>query len=381
MSDHQNSADVPKGPKGLKIGINATFLHEKPTGLGIFTREVSRCIVGAADNVIVYSPTALRGVAGDCIHKVPLAIGGSMNFKNNIYRLIYINTVLPAQCRLDRIDLLYCPMIEYPFVPLVPLVVHVHDLHPIMFPQQFLRASVHFSFMLRMLNRAARRVTVVSEYVKNELLATTKIPENRVDVIPNGYNKDLFQPQDPAMKGEFLEKYSISGNYILYVGNLFRYKNVKMLMEAFLRIKDRLDHSLVIVGRREFCDETLPCDDKIRFMNYVPDEDLPNFYSYADLLVHPSLSEGFGLTPLEAMACGTPVLSSNRASLPEVVGDAGILFNPADSETLSSLILEVLSNETLLKELKKKGFRQAAKFSWEKTAAGLLKSFEKAMNG
>ena len=110
------------------------------------------------------------------------------------------------------------------------------------------------------------------------------------------------------------------------MGNLFPYKNIRALAEAFLKIKDRIDHCLVIVGRKEFAAGQLITDERILYMDYVPDEDLPRFYSYADLLVHPSLSEGFGLTPLEAMACGTPVVSSNAGALPEVVGDAGMSF-------------------------------------------------------
>jgi glycosyltransferase involved in cell wall biosynthesis len=368
------------GTKRLKIGINASHLNEEPTGIGVFTQEICQSVYDLHKNILVFSPVSVSGVSADSVLRVPQRTQGSKALSNNLFRTLYLNSMLPLRGRLKKIDIMYCPMLEFPFFPLAPLVVTVHDLHPLNFPSQFGLSSPYFNLSLHLLRRVAARVTVVSDYVKKELLAATNLPDDIVDVIPNGYDRRLFKPQDPTAKRDFLEKYSIRGNYILFVGNLFRYKNVKVLIDSFLSIRDRLDHCLVIVGKTEYSDESLPCDEKIRYMDYVPHEDLPKFYAYADLLVHPSLSEGFGFTPLEAMACGTPVLSSNRTSLPEVVGDAGILFDPANSETLSSLILEVLSNGTLLKKLTEKGFNQAEKFSWEKTAAGLLKSFEKAIN-
>ena len=177
---------------------------------------------------------------------------------------------------------------------------------------------------------------------------------------------------------DFLQRHSIEGPYILFVGNLFPYKNVKILIDAFLSIKDRIDHRLVIVGRREFSELALPVHERILYLGYIGQEDLPKIYCYADLLVHPSLSEGFGFTLLEAMACGTPVLASNRASMPEIVGDAGLLFDPTDCGELSSLLLSVLSRKALREELSEKGLRQAARFSWEEAAAGLLASCERA---
>jgi glycosyltransferase involved in cell wall biosynthesis len=363
----------------VKIGINATFLHDKPTGLGVFTHEVSRALSGAKAAVLVFSPLSLEGIPDDSLFRVPYAIRGSMRFRHNLCRALYLNTILPARCRQRNVDALFCPMMEFPFVPGVPLVVHVHDLHPIQFASQFGRAAVFMRFSLRLMEKSVKRVTVSSDYVKKELLKATSLREGKIDVVPLAYNRTLFQPGGQEEKNDFLRKYSLQGKYILFVGNLFPYKNITTLVEAFFRIRDRISHCLVIVGRKEFFSGPLPQDERIRYMDYVPDEDLPRFYSFADMLVHPSLSEGFGLTPLEAMACGTPVLSSNRGSLPEVVGDAGILFDPLDGPALSELLLSVLRNEALRRELIEKGFRKAEQFSWDKTAAGILSSCEMAL--
>ncbi len=370
-----------KGPPQLKIGINATFLHDTPTGLGVFTQEVSRCLVERNSNTLIFSPFRFEGVPESSISLVPSPVRGSTLFWNNLLRVSYQNAALPLKCRAGRVDLLYCPMMEYPFFPLVPLVVQVHDLHPLRFLPQFGRAGLYFKFSLARLGKSARRITVVSEYVKGELLRETNIPEDRIDVVLNGYNKKRFYPRPLAEKREFLQRYSLGERYILFVGNLFPYKNVTLLIDAFLRVKQRIPHDLVIAGRREFYQGNLPRDERVRYFDYVPQKDLPRFYSYADVLVHPSLSEGFGLTPLEAMACGTPVICSNRASLPEVVGDAGILFDPSDSATLAELILATLLNEGLRQGLAAKGLKRAELFPWEKTADGILRSCEKALQG
>ena len=363
----------------MKIGINATFLHEKPTGLGVFTEGLSRFITTMLNaKALVFSPIPVEGVPEDSFRRVPLYIKGSMRFRNNLFRAYYLNTVLPLRCRHEKIDVLFCPMIEFPFVPLVPLVVHVHDLHPIQFSSQFGRAAVFLRLSLHILKRVVKRITVSSGYVKKELLKATGIREEKIDVVPLAYNERLFHTCAPEGKGSFFEKYFLKRNYILCVGNLFPYKNIRTLAEAFLKIKDRTDHCLVVVGRKEFAPGRLVEDARILYMDYVPDEDLPRFYSYASLLAHPSLSEGFGLTPLEAMACGTPVISSNRGALPEVVGDAGMYFDPGDAGTLSDLILEVINNERLRSEMIEKGFKRVKLFSWENTATGILTACEKA---
>ncbi len=366
----------------MKIGINATFLHEKPTGLGVFTEGLSRFITTRLNGeALVFSPIPVEGVTENSFRRVPLSIKGSMRFRNNLFRTIYLNTVLPLRCRHEKIDVLFCPMIEFPFIPVVPLVVHVHDLHPIQFSSQFGRAAVFLRLSLHILKRVVKRITVSSGYVKKELLKATGIREEKIDIVPLAYNESLFHTCAPEEESSFFEKYSLKRSYILSVGNLFPYKNINTLTEAFLKIKDRIDHCLVIVGRKEFASGRLVEDERIFYMDYVPDEDLPRFYSYADLLVHPSLSEGFGLTPLEAMACGTPVVSSNAGALPEVVGDAGISFDPVDTRALSDIILDVLNNKGLRGELIEKGFKRIKLFSWEKTAAGILRTCERAATG
>jgi glycosyltransferase involved in cell wall biosynthesis len=363
----------------LKIGVNATFLHEKPTGLGVFTAEISRGMSALNRDLLVFSPIPVSGVPEGSLYRVPPSVKGSLRFSGNLLRAAYLNGVLPLLCRRNRIGVLFCPMIEYPFVPLVPLVVHVHDLHPVKFAPQFKRAAAHFKLSLRRLEKVVRRVTVSSVAVKKELLGATGLREDIIDVVPLAYDRRLFYPRGPEGRDAFMARYSLTRPFILTVGNLFPYKNLDMLIEAFLRIQDAIPHMLVIVGRKEFASGELTSAERVLFTDYVPDEDLPSFYSYADLLVHPSLSEGFGLTPLEAMACGTPVLSSSACALPEVVGEAGILFDPLDAGALARLIVRVLQDVRLREELSEKGLDRTKNFSWEKTASGLIDACRKAL--
>ena len=369
------------GIRAMKLGFNATHLNDRPSGMGVFTCETARGLSRIHDDLRIFVPGTGSGLPPGSLFRVPRIVRGSRRLMHNLLRAVYLNSLLPLHAAALGLDVLYCPMLEYPFIGGIPLVVTVHDLHPLKYPEQFGFSAAHFRVSLGMLRRKARRVTVVSEFVKRELLETADVSEDMVDVIPNGYDRDLFRPRDPSSRETFLGRYGIGRRYILFVGNLFPYKNVRFLIDAFLRIAEKTDHHLVIVGRREFARGTLPGHERIHYIGYVPHEDLPLFYSHADFLVHPSLSEGFGFTPLEAMACGTPVLSSNAASLPEVVGDAGILFDPVDGEALSSLLLEVAEDRSLRDRLRERGYQQAAKFSWDKTASAILESCRKAAGG
>lgn len=363
----------------MKIGINATFLNEKPTGAASFTQETFRIISEINKETIIFSPLIFDTRLSESIYKVPDSTKGSPRLTNSLCRLLYINSILPLICRLKNIEVLYCPIMEFPFIPSVPVVVHIHDLHFIHFPSDFGLAAPRMKISLRLIKTVAKRAVVSTEFIKKELLEMTNIAENMIDVVPLAYNSNLFRPAPLESKRDFLIKYQIKGEYILFISSLFPYKNLKTLADAFLRIKNLIPHCLVVVGRREFSAGPLVQDERILYMDYVPAHDMPLFYSYADIFIYPSLREGFGIPPLEAMACGTPVISSNGGSLPEVVGDAGILFDPLDSKTLAELTLALINNKPFKKELIEKGFRHIKNFSWEKTSKGILMSCKKAL--
>jgi len=185
-----------------------------------------------------------------------------------------------------------------------------------------------------------------------------------------------FLRDKEAARSYILHQYGIKDPFILYVGTLEPRKNIPTLIHAFAKVKkDGFPQKLLLIGGKGWKYEEifsaineLSLTDQILIPGYVPDEDLVYFYNVADLFVYPSLYEGFGLPPLEAMACGTPVITSNKSSLPEVVGDAALLVDPLDVRALAGAIERVLANEELRAQLSERGLKRAKFFSWKKTA-------------
>jgi glycosyltransferase involved in cell wall biosynthesis len=183
------------------------------------------------------------------------------------------------------------------------------------------------------------------------------------------------------------EKYGLT-SYLLYVGNLLPHKNIQRLLQAFACIAGQLPITFVIAGTKdhryhpalEAEVQALGLQNRVLFLDYVLTEELPCLYAGADVFVFPSLYEGFGLPPLEAMACGTPVIVSNVSSLPEVVGDAALMVDPYDVEGMTKAMHRVLSDEGLSKEMRRKGLERAKLFSWEETARSILKVLDEVHN-
>ncbi len=350
----------------MKIAVNATFLNDKPTGVGIFTLEVVRRLCRDLHSVIVFSPrTSLFPRA--CLQATPRSGRGSTKTRHNLARFAYLNTVLPIVMKRQKASVLFCPMTEFPFIPGVPMVVTVHDLHPLRFPSQFGLASVHFRMMLNHLRRLDDPIIVPSRYVKDDLLRRTGLSATRVTIIQLAYDDQLFWPRDPEQKEGFLRRRGIASPYILWVGTLLPYKNLGLVLAAFQRIRDDCPHCLVVAGRPMKCGPPFPIDRRIIYLDYVPRSDLPALYSYCDAYVQPSLAEGFGLTTLEAMACGAPVMVSRAGALPDVAASAALLFDPHDPSALAEQLRKLLNDKALQRELGQRGIQRAATFSWDKT--------------
>lgn len=236
--------------------------------------------------------------------------------------------------------------------------------------------------------KRADRIITISNHVKKQIAEYLNYPEERIDVAYPGVDFEKFKPFTPS--SNFLEKYGIGNidpNIILYVGSEHPRMNLNTLIKALYFVKKKCpDIKFLKVGRPQFQGarekflaliKSLGLERNVIFIDYVEEEHLPAIYNAASLLVYPVLEAGFGLPPLEAMACGTPVITSNTASLPEVVGDAGIMVNPYDTDKLSEMILKVLTDNSLQKKLSEKGLNRARQFTWENTAKTIFKTFEK----
>jgi len=237
-----------------------------------------------------------------------------------------------------------------------------------------------FFYARPMLNAVARKadhIVTVSHHSKSEIMQALGIPGSKITVIPCGVSEE-FAPQSPSVESRDAAKIlGIQTPFLLYVGNLKPHKNVVTLLRAFaqLRKHNKLRHSLLIVGddarwKRSVVDECvrLGIRDCTTFLPHVSQSLLPRVYAAADLLVMPSTVEGFGLPVLEAMACGTPVIASRTASLPEVAGDAAIYFDPASSEDLGVQIERILHSPELQASLRNKGIQRAKQFTWRQSA-------------
>jgi len=224
--------------------------------------------------------------------------------------------------------------------------------------------------------RRARMIIAPSEWTRREVIEKFRVSSEKVRVIYEAAREGMT-PLPPQLCQRVLDKYRIQGPYLLYVGTIEPRKNLLTLIRAYddLLRTTTLRPQLVLAGGRGWlCDEVyklvedLKLQDQVHFTGYVEDADLPALYSAAEAFLYPSLYEGFRLPPLEAMACGVPVITSDASSLPEVLGKAGLTHAPTDTRALTAAITKLLGDETMREHFKREGSKQAAKFSWERAA-------------
>lgn len=274
-----------------------------------------------------------------------------------------------------------------PLLSPVPTVITIHDLAFIRFPQTFRAYNrIYLDLATRLSARRASRILAVSEHTKREVVGLLGIPPERVIVTPNAA-RNHFRPPAPAAIEQLRSRHGLPERFVLYVGTLEPRKNLTTLLEAFALVSRSVpDVPLLIGGGKGWMYEPifarleqLNLRDRVKFAGYLPEEELPLWYAAATVFVFPSIYEGFGMPPLEAMACGTPVITSNTSSLPEVVGDAGLMVSPTDPVALAEAIRRVLVDADLRAELRQRGLARARRFSWADTAAKTLVAYREAV--
>jgi glycosyltransferase involved in cell wall biosynthesis len=306
------------------------------------------------------------------------------------YRVSWLSwyyTAFPVQLLKDKPEVFLSPYSILPWYCPCPKVIVVYDLVPFIF-SNFYSVPVRFIFKMQTASAVKRadRIIAISKSTKNDLVKLLKADPNKISVVYPGFDNDNFKPTNDLGKVEEIKrKYKINGSYILYIGTLEPRKNVTRLIEAFGQLiqTGNIDHKLVITGKRGWLYDDifktvtrLGLERDVIFTGYAPYEDLPLLFNGADVFVYPSLYEGFGLPPLEAMACGTPVITSNISSLPEVVGDAAILVDPLSVDEIAKALYQVVSNKEVQEKMRQKGLERAKMFSWEKVAKETLEILE-----
>ncbi len=255
------------------------------------------------------------------------------------------------------------------------IVITINDLTPVLLPELHLRSNLYTAQQLKRRAERADLVIAPSVSTANDLERQDIVERRRVRVIPLAADESFRPAEEASIKA--LRGYSLDCGYVLSVGALEPRKNLPRLFEAFRLLKDRyhIPHKLIVAGPGGWKDQDifqsvhrLNLADAVVFAGYVPREVLGSLYRHAALLVYPSLYEGFGLPPLEAMACGCPVAVSNASSLPEVVGEAGVYFNPLELEDMAQAVYQILGSNELRERLVQMGLMQSEKFSWKLTA-------------
>src|SRR6185369_14453405 len=330
--------------------------------------------------VVFYNDAANLG-------RFPQAKEISLSGTSPVPRLWREHVLLPLACRRERIDLLHCPKSAIPFYSFCPTVVTLHDLIPLRHPEtEKFAARIYWRLQIPIAARRSSYIITDSEHARQEIMADFKVAPERIKAIMLGFNPAMLERREPSAATDVRAKYGLPQKYILYVGTIQPRKNIDTLIEAYYRLSQgRMNMpKLVIVGRKGWLYDKLFARiselglvDEVIFTGFVPDEELPYIYDGARLFAYLSFFEGFGLPPLEAMACGIPVVTSDATSLPEVVGDAGVAVPPADVDKIVAALARILDDAAYANLLGQRGRERAQRFSWEATARETLEVYRK----
>ncbi|HET8630450.1 MAG TPA: glycosyltransferase family 1 protein [Thermomicrobiales bacterium] len=301
-------------------------------------------------------------------------------------RIAWEQALAPAAARRERLALYHAPVNVLPPALPCPGVVTVHDVAFLAHPEAFRPAKRRYLTLMTGLSaRRAARVIAVSGHTRDELVRRLGVPAGKVRVVYNGVDP-AFRPLPAAEVARFRAARGLPARTVLYLGTLEPRKNLRGLLDAFARLDAGNDVGLVVAGAKGWlyddvfaAVEQLGLGGRVRFVGHVPGEELPLWYNAADVFAYPSLYEGFGLPPLEAMACGTPVVTSATSVLPEVVGDAGLLADPRDPADLATALARALGDAGLRRHLRERGPARAATFSWARAAAETLAVYDEVL--
>ena len=375
----------------MRIGINTLFLIPgKHGGTETYLRNLllNLAKIDKANDYIMFTNRENSGSFGIRQDNF-LEVLCNFSARYKSLRVFWEQVVLPIMAGRHKIDVLHFPAYVSPVVNLfgTKLVVTIHDMMYRYYPENYPRGQLlYFRYFIPASARRAEMIITVSKNTKKDIIKFLKVPERKVRVTYEAHDKRFSNNLSVSEKNRIKKKYNLPDRFILSVASFNPQKNIDTLVRSFSLIKKtyNLSSQLVLVGMKLSyyskiisVIEKLKLDKDVLFIGYVSDNDLPYLYSLANIYAFPSFFEGFGLPPLEAMACGCPVVASNATSIPEVVGDAGILIDPHNIEKMAEAIYKVLINDNLRKDLIRKGFERVKQFSWEKTAKETLKVYER----
>lgn len=366
----------------MKIGIDARLVFYNRAGIGQYILQLIQALeslpIPEDEFVILKSrkdPSVLAQSNG-FVHK-SLWTPSHNRFEQQLLRF--------EISRLN-LDLLHSPDFIPPFRRNCKSVITIHDLAFLLYPHFLTKESARYYGQIDQAWRKTDHIIAVSEATKADSIKLLGVPEKKITVIHEAANP-IYRPL-PAEEARrhARQKYDLDTDFILFVSTIEPRKNLPGLLKAYRRLRDeyRREELLVLAGSKGWLWEEvyqtvddLDLKEHVVFLGRVPSEDLVYLYNAARLFVHPSFYEGFGLTPLEAITCGTPVIVSNISALPEIVGDAALMVDPHDIDGLTVAMWRALTDEEIRQDLIAKGFKRAAKFSWEEAARKTLEVYHK----
>lgn len=380
----------------MKIGINTLFFRHPTSGSGQYLIHLLNALaeIDTQNEYLLVGPDPLTDTVREQL-KAPFAqhtkgVSGPLGRNPSLEKMTWEQWTGPHEARKLGVDLFHVPHFASPLLTgSTPVVATIHDVIPLRLPlyRASAKARVYSSVVARAARHASMIITV-SQHARQDIIDALHIPAERVRVTYEAAG-DEYQPvSDQKQLAAIQTRYGLTGRYVFYLGGLDARKNVPQLIRAFAQLSKRLDDpnlQLLISGDPDkrrgplFPDPRpvaaeLGISDQVLF-RFVEDEDKPAVYSAASVFVFPSLYEGFGLDPLEAMSCGAPVICSNRTSLPEVTGDAAITLDPDDLQSMADAMYNVLTDRQLSADLRARGLQRASQFNWHKTARETLEVY------
>ncbi len=365
------------------LGINGTILGRRPSGLGIYAKNIIEELDRRGIDFILYSSFVedlkLSDKNRKRIHKIGFSVEPLDQVKHFL-RILWLQIVFPWRLKRDGISILLNLVPEGPFFTQIIQVTVVHDLIPILSKRSHFLQKLNFRIFVPWLLDRSKSVVTNSQATKDDLIRFFKIKDEKIHPIHIAFDEQRFKPSH----GQEAKRKFVLDRYFLYVGNILPHKNLALLIEAFRRAALGAEYHLVIVGHQDrryfpFLRDSIKRNslkDRVVFLDYVANSDLPLLMSHAEALVLPSFFEGFGLTPLEAMACGCPVVASDLPSVREVCADAIKYFNPNDPDELGGILKNISRDVHLRFSLKEKGLERSKCFSWGKCAINLINVIE-----
>ncbi len=387
----------------MRVGFDVTALATPLSGVGVYTanlwaelgRNLSDTIIPLTHRV---AGGGWRAVEYDCSAGGG-AIGRASGGARWMNKTVWMQVLLPWQLRHLQLDVCHFTNNVAPVWGRQPTILTIHDMSLWLYPQYHYRKRLlAVRPILPLAARRAAAVITVSQSARADIMRLLKLPASKVHVVYEA-PAPMFKPipSGPlleASRDRLRRLYQIPDRFLLYVGTIEPRKNLARLLEAFARLSPAPPHSLLLVGQRGWKDEEInaaverlnggrgrPLAGRVRFLGYLPDEDLAALYNLTDALVFPSLYEGFGLPVVEAMACGAPVITSNRGALAEIAGSGAELVDPTEVASIHAGLERVIGDADRRAELRALGLSQAARFDWERTASQTRAIYQQVVEG